>query len=91
MNGSNQDLALISAWAAIKIQPQSKEATAKAIAALTTGLSAPSPLMRRGAAETLGQIGPPAKAAAAALQAAAKDSDKSVRDAATQALTSIRG
>ena len=49
------------------------------------------PGIRRLSAETLGRIGPGARAAEAALQTAARDPDDRVREAAQQAREAIRG
>jgi HEAT repeat protein len=87
LTNPNQDLALISAWAMTKIAPAS---AAPAVPVLISGLTASEVIMRRGAAEALGEMGRAARTAATALERATKDSDKSVRDAAAAALTAIR-
>jgi HEAT repeat protein len=58
---------------------------------LIAGLSDPEPLLRRGAAEALGSLGPLAKKALPALKKALSDQDKSVHAAAMKAIESIRG
>ncbi len=90
LQGSDQDLALISAWSLTKIAP-SQDTAAKVLPVLERGLAAPEAIMRRGAAETLGGLGKLAKPSVPALQCAAKDTDKSVRDAANEVLTAVRG
>jgi HEAT repeat protein len=89
LGGSNADLALISAWAVTKIDP-SPATAARAVPVLVSGLGSPVVIMRRGAAEALGDMGPAAKSAVAALERAQKDNDKSVRDAAIAALAAVR-
>jgi HEAT repeat protein len=90
LQDSNQDRTLIAAWALTKIKPSSAVA-AKIVPVLVNALAAPLPVTRRGAAETLGNLGSLAKDAIPALDRASHDPHKSVRDAATQALASIRG
>ena len=87
--GSNQDLALISAWALTKIDP-SPTTAAKVVPLFTAGLAAPEPAIRRGAAESLGEMGTLAKGALPALERAEQDQDASVRDAATRAIAMIQ-
>lgn len=47
--------------------------------------------VRRGAAESLGKIGPDAKAAVPALRKALRDADEFVRSAAAEALAKVQG
>ena len=90
LRGEDQDLALISAWSLTKIAPTA--ATAKEVLpVLEKGLASPLAIARRGAAETLGGLGPLAKPAQAALAKTAKDADPSVREAATKAIAAIGG
>jgi HEAT repeat protein len=66
-------------------------ATAKLVASLAAKMTDPEPAPRRAAATALGQMGPAAASAQAALSAAAaNDQDRPVRDAAAWALTRIR-
>jgi HEAT repeat protein len=87
--GSDEDLALMSAWAIVKIDP-SPATAAKAVPVLVSGLTARRVVMRRGAAEALGEMGRAARTSVEALQRATKDDDKSVRDAAAAALAAIQ-
>ena len=88
--GKNTDLAIIAAWALTKIKPTA-ETAAKVVPVLTAGLAEAEPIHRRSAAEALGNLGPLAKSAIPALETASKDSDKSVSEAATKALASVKG
>jgi hypothetical protein len=56
---------------------------------LVENLEHEDPLVRKGAAEALEQLGPAAKSAVPALVRALKDEDESVRDAATGALLTL--
>jgi HEAT repeat protein len=91
LKSPDQDLALVSAWALIQIHPASAEVAGKTVPVLIGGLSAPTPLARQGAAESLGHLGPLAKQAVPALQKLLQDEDQAVRDVAAAALRSIRG
>jgi HEAT repeat protein len=62
---------------------------ADSIGLLAAALSDPCPWVRRAAADALGEFGPLAREAGAALVAALKDSDPSVADAALDALERI--
>jgi len=90
---SEDNVALAGAWALVQIQPSLPELAAKTVPALTAGLSHGLPLVRRGAAEALGRLGPAAKDAAPALKKIVGDEDEepSVREAAATALHSIEG
>ena len=66
------------------------EIASKTVPVLTAGLSAELPLVRRGAAEALGRLGPLAKEAIPALQKATNDKDATVREAAAKAIQSIQ-
>ena len=91
MESKDGSLAVTAATSLTEIQPQSKEAAAKAIAVLTAGLSDPLPETREAAAEALGRMGPMAREAAAALQKTAKDdANKAVRQAAAKALEAVQ-
>ncbi len=89
MNSKDSPLAVISAWTFMQIQPRSAKTAAKAILVLVAGLSDTLPETRKAAAEALGDLGPLAREAIPALQKAAKDDSKAVREAAAKALESI--
>ena len=83
-------LSLVSAWALAQIEPASAEAATKTVPILIAALSHSVPRYRQGAAESLGNLGPLAKDAAAELRKAAKDDpEPAVRQAAAQALERI--
>ncbi len=63
---------------------------AKALPVLTAELTSPLVYSSAAKAEALGEIGRTAKTAVPALELAAKDDDKSGRDAAAKALSLIR-
>jgi HEAT repeat protein len=90
MKGSDRSVVMESAWALANIQPASAEVATKTIPVLMAGLSDNTPLIRTGAAEALGILGPLASEALPALQKAMNDDDKSVRDAAAKAVHQIR-
>jgi HEAT repeat protein len=89
MSSKNGSLAVIAASAYTQIQPGSATAAAKAVPVLVTGLSDSLLETREAAAESLGELGPLARAAVPALQKATKDEAKAVREAAAKALKSI--
>jgi hypothetical protein len=60
-----------------------------AVPSLTSSLADPAPRMRSASAETLGLFGRQARSAVPALTALLNDSDRSVRDSATNALRQI--
>ena len=91
LNSADASLALVSAWALTQIRPASAELAAQTVPVLISGLSAPLPAARQGAAEALGRLGPLAKDATAALRQASGDQEQAVREAASEALKSIRG
>lgn len=91
LQGSDALLALMSAWALTQIQPASPDVARKTVPVLIAGLAAPLPISRQAAAEALGSLGPRAKDARAALQKALQDNDEGVRQAASQAITSVGG
>jgi HEAT repeat protein len=92
LKSSDRDLALVSAWVLAQVRPVTPELAAQTVPVLTAGLAAPLPLERQSAAEALGNLGPLAKNATtlAALQKAASDDDRAVRDAAADALKAIQ-
>ena len=78
LQSPDANLALVGAWALVHVSPGSAEAAAKAVPVLIVGLASPMPVARRGAAEALGNLGPLAREATAALQKAAADKDPAV-------------
>jgi HEAT repeat protein len=88
---SNDSLSLLSAWSLLKIHGVTAKSANVVLPALTAGLASPLPQARQGAAETIGQLGPFAKSAAAQLEQVTKDADPRVRDAAVKALAAVRG
>ncbi len=89
LQDKNPDMAVMAAWALAQVKP-TPEVAAKVVPLLTTALSDPEAVRRRGAAESLGHLGPLAKDAVPALEKATQDTDKSVSEAATKALASIK-
>ncbi len=91
MKSKDKALAVIAASTFMRIHPGSAEAAAKAVPVLLAGLAESLPETRKAAAEALGELGPLARQAAAALQEAKKkDGVKAVREAAAQSLKSVR-
>jgi HEAT repeat protein len=78
----------------VKMRDRVMEALARpddrAIAALSAALKHKDPRVRRGVADSLGMIGPAAKAVVYKLHLARSDSDESVRQAADKAIQSIQ-
>ena len=91
VNSPQASLAVVSAWALVRVCPKSAQAAAIVVPVLVKGLGSPVAKFRQGAAEALGELGPLGKDAAAPLEKALGDKNKSVRDAAEKALKSIRG
>jgi HEAT repeat protein len=83
-------LAIPSAWAITQLHPGSAEIVAKVSPVIVAGLADPLAESREAAAEALGSLGPLAKGSIPALEKATKDEQKSVREAATEALQAIR-
>lgn len=90
LDGSDRNLALISAWSLSRMEPTAPNTAAKTVPVLISGLSATTPAARQAAAEALGGLGPLAKSALPALAKASADDNQAVRDAATKALAAIR-
>src|SRR5262249_14256905 len=84
-------LRVVSAWSLVQLAPKDAQVGREALPVLMQGLQNPNANVRRGAAEALGTLGPAARAAKGQLQAASKDSDDSVREAAAAALKRIGG
>lgn len=91
LKGSDEGLALASAWALAKIDPTSADVAKSVVPLLTVGLGDEMPLIRQGAAEALGILGPSAKEALPALQKATSDTNDDVREAALAAIKQISG
>jgi HEAT repeat protein len=89
LKSDDRSLAVMGAWALTKVKPA--DAVAKAVPVLIAGLGDAHPQTRRVAAEALGELGPQAKSAAAALEKASADQDPAVRAAAAEALRAVRG
>jgi HEAT repeat protein len=90
LGSKDQSVAVVAAWALTRIDPQSSETATKVVPTLIAGLSDPRPESRQMAAETLGGLKSAAKAAIPALEKAASDENRAVRDAASEALRAIR-
>ncbi len=76
-----------SAFALVNIAPGNEPITKLSVPVLVQGLQSTVAAARRGAAEGLGIVGKPARAAAeGALRGATNDPDESVRKAALEAL-----
>lgn len=92
MEGKDKSLAVIAARTYVAIQPASSaaKAAAKAVSVLAACLSDPLPETRMAAAENLELLGPLARQAVPALEKAAKDDVKGVREAAAKALKAIQ-
>jgi HEAT repeat protein len=90
LSGKDESIAVVAAWAVIQIDPQSAEINSKVVPVLIGGLSDPRAESRQMAAQTLGGLKSAAKAAIPALEKAASDENRSVSDAANEALRAIR-
>jgi HEAT repeat protein len=90
IHSKDASLAVIAAWTLTQIEPQSAKTAAKVVPVLVAGLSAPLPDTRIAAAEALGDLGSLARASLPALRKAARDKDKSVREAVAKAVKAIQ-
>jgi HEAT repeat protein len=90
LSNKDQSVAVVAAWALTRVDPQSSDTAAKAVPVLIAGLTDSRIESRQMAAETLGGLKSAAKPAIAALEKAANDENRSVRDAASEALRAIR-
>ncbi len=86
LESSDPILRVASAWALVHIAPGDERLGQLALPVLMQGLDNPNIAVRRGAAEGLGVLGKRARQAERQLQAAARDSDPTVRKAAITAL-----
>lgn len=90
LESSDPVVRVASAWALVHISAKPEQVASLTIPILVQGLKSEAPAVRRGSAEALGRLGKLARTAAeAALRAAAKDSDETVRHAALRALESM--
>jgi HEAT repeat protein len=83
-------LQIACAWALVKIDPSRDGLAAECLEPLTRGLLLADPQARAEAATALGEMGPAAAPAAAALVELARDPDEAVQKAAAEALKKIR-
>ncbi len=90
LQGSDADLALMSAWSLAQISPASAGIAGNAVPVLVKALSLSAPQSKQLAAGALGSFGPLAKDAVPALEKTAVDEDASVREVATKALAAVR-
>ena len=82
----------VASWALLKIDPSNKDFIQSAIPKLRTALRSPMEMIRLEAAIALGEVGQPAREAVPILELIADDDPvPSVRSAAADALTKIRG
>jgi HEAT repeat protein len=88
---TREELRPVSIWAMVRISPDDDKVAAKAVPLLIAALRREEGFVRFEAAETLGLIGPRARAAVPALEAAKEDPDDFVRQAVVEALTKIKG
>jgi HEAT repeat protein len=87
LTSSEPIVRVASAYALVHLVPGDAKIAQATVPVLVQGLQNPIVAARRGAAEALGQVGKPARAASeAALRAAAEDPDPTVRKAAFEAL-----
>lgn len=86
----DHSVAAIAAWAVTRLHPTSEKIAAKAIPIIEAALRDPLPETRRAAVESLGSIGPMAKAALPALEKSSHDSSAAVRTAAAKAIQAIK-
>jgi HEAT repeat protein len=90
LGSKDQSVAVVAAWALTRVDPQSSETSSKVVPALIAGLGDLRAESRQMAAETLGGLKSAAKPAIPALEKAATDENRAVRDAASEALRAIR-
>jgi HEAT repeat protein len=91
LQGEDRALAVLSAWALTKLQPQTPATSGRLVPVLVRGLEDPLPQTQTVAAEALANLGPLAKGAVPALEIAGSSDDESVRRASLEALRAIRG
>jgi HEAT repeat protein len=89
---SNDDLVkLTGVWALLQVDPTNESHVKVAVPQMTAALKNPLAFIRAEAAMTLGDLGPAAASALPELEAAQKDSNRAVREAATEAVKKIKG
>lgn len=90
LGDGDEFLCMASAWALAKIDSQSPETAAKVAPVLIKALDTPDAMTRLHAAEALGQLGAPARAAVGKLEQLAKDDpNDDVREVAAESLKAI--
>ena len=88
---TEKELRPISIWAMVRIAPEDDKIAATAVPLLVEALKREEAFVRFEAARTLGLIGPRARAAIPALEAAQKDAPEHVGQAIAEALKEIKG
>ena len=88
-NHGDDVLCLVCAWALVQIDPAGADTAKIALPHLIEGLSSQAPLVRREAADALGDLGARAREAAPLLGELASDPDPAVAKAAKEALERI--
>jgi HEAT repeat protein len=91
IDGADPLLALVSAWALARIEPDCAHTTSKALPQLMAALDDPEPMVRLEAATSLRCLGPRAKAAAPMLaRVAREDPSDLIREMAGEALQTTK-
>jgi HEAT repeat protein len=90
-NADKQELRPVSIWAMVRIAPDDAKIAEQAVPLAIAALRRDEAVIRFEAAETLRLIGPRARAAIPALEAASEDPDLHVRKAVAEALKRIKG
>ncbi|MBX9790047.1 MAG: HEAT repeat domain-containing protein [Pirellulales bacterium] len=88
-NHGDDVLCLVCAWALVQIDPAGKDTAKIALPHLIEGLSSQVPMVRREAADALGDLGARAREAVPVLTELLTDSDPTVAEAAKDALARI--
>ena len=89
LTGEDDTLSLVSAWALVQIGAADPDTAARVVPVLIGGLARPDARYRQEAARALEKLGPRAKDALPALNAARGDADQAVREAVARALKAI--
>jgi HEAT repeat protein len=90
-NAEKQELRPVSIWALVRIAPDDAKIADQAVPVAIAALKRDEAFIRFEAAETLRLIGPRARTAIPALEAASEDPDQHVRKAVAEALKQIKG